>query len=108
MRTVIYGASDDLIEVAGDLSEEFTANYDKPTAVRLSNGVTLTFEYTDDGVWRIEQAAGPIAAVEIFGERGEDTPGPRDDEDGCPNYSMKAVVDEPLSWIRCGDQKVSA
>lgn len=54
----IYGASDDLIEIEGDIDEEF--NYDArfpgdedvKQYLAFSDGTLLTSRYDDDGIWR--------------------------------------------------------
>jgi hypothetical protein len=51
----IYGASDDLIEIEGDIREEFEywSNYKNYFA--FSDGTLLQIEYCDDGIWRIKR-----------------------------------------------------
>jgi len=46
----VYGASDDLIEIIGDIREEFYANYNEPTHIMVGN-TELVVEY--DGEWHI-------------------------------------------------------
>lgn len=48
----VYGHSDDLIEIDGDVREEFYANYGEPTFLSIGN-TELSVEYTNDGEWRI-------------------------------------------------------
>lgn len=50
--TIITGASDDLIEIDGDLSEEFDANDCEDGTMALSDGTLLGVEYDEDGIWR--------------------------------------------------------
>lgn len=54
MSTQIYGASDDLIEIQGDLSEEFGGG-DKPCLLIFSDGTVLTIKYGKEhlAVWAI-------------------------------------------------------
>jgi hypothetical protein len=51
----IYGASDDLVEVEGDINEEFGwfADNDKPRPMGFSDGTLLSVRYDEDGIWRI-------------------------------------------------------
>lgn len=55
-EVTIYGASDDLIEVEGAISEEFSA-YDMGDGMYLafSDGTVLHVQYgaNDEGMWRI-------------------------------------------------------
>jgi len=46
----LYGVSDDLIQVVGDVTEELPANYDEPTEVWVG-GSFITFEYSTEGMW---------------------------------------------------------
>ena len=90
----IYGASDDLIEVGGIVRDEFTA-YDTPAivTVRTDDAVhaRVHIEYDPDGTgeWRIQPTTLGVL-VGVIPARGEDE---GDDENGCPGYSDKAVVD---------------
>jgi hypothetical protein len=97
---IIYGASDDLIEVEGALRDELNPPYDKPAIVTVKVDdevyVRLHVEYDPDGTgeWRIQPTA-PGDLVTIVPARGEDD-GQRD-EHGCPGYSDKAVLSVPES-----------
>lgn len=54
MSTQIYGASDDLVELEGDLSEEFSGG-EKPCLLIFSDGTVLTIKYGKEhlAVWAI-------------------------------------------------------
>jgi hypothetical protein len=52
---IIYGASDDLIEVEGSLREEFGTYLDLPSDsvyLAVSDGTLLRVRYDEDGIWR--------------------------------------------------------
>ncbi len=100
MRTIVYGASDDLIEVEGAIREEFNPNYsdDGPTYLGFSNGVVLKVEYDDEGTWAIAPRAGH-SLVEVVFARGEEQAA---DKDGCPGYSDKAIISGEVTWVVCG------
>jgi len=55
MSITIYGASDDLIEIEGDIREEFNFYPDAGESryLAISDGTVLRVEYDDDGIWRI-------------------------------------------------------
>jgi hypothetical protein len=56
MATEVYGASDDLIEVEGDVMGEVNHMSDKPALVRFSDGTVLSVVYGkpgNHGVWWI-------------------------------------------------------
>lgn len=93
MSVIVYGASDDLIELEGEIREEFSAYNGGRLA--FSNGVLLDLEYDRNGTWRITALAGR-ELVAHFPARGEDE---GNDEDGCPGYSEKAYVTGPIEWV---------
>jgi hypothetical protein len=53
MTTKIYGASDDLIDVEGDVHDEF-GSFDSNSIVGCSDGTRLEFEYLMGGLWKIK------------------------------------------------------
>jgi len=63
MTTTVYGASDDLIEVAGDIYEEFNpaAGHDdgESDLLTFSNGVVLGIRFSDDGTGASSPSPGP-------------------------------------------------
>lgn len=98
-RTIVYGASDDLLELDGTISEEFDNDQEDGRIVGFSHGVLLRVTCDGDGCWRIAPLRGQ-EHVEIVFARGEDDGG-RDD-DGCPGYSDKAIVTGDHDWALVG------
>ena len=49
----IYGHSDDLIEIVGDVEDEISANYGKPTYLGVGHSEVVV-EYDENGIWRVE------------------------------------------------------
>ena len=101
MSTIrVYGASDDLIEVEGYLSEEFPCPQDDDGRDRallaFSTGVVLEVEYGSEGIWRIRQVGGSSDQVKI------DLNPPEDDD----RYSDVAELLEPAEWVVLGTQIV--
>ena len=94
----VYGASDDLIEIEGEISEEFSAlSYEDGDGAVLgfSDGTVLRIRYSDEGVWRIVLVIQGHAAVRI-------EQAPENDEG---NYSDRAVLDGPVfRWVVVGNQ----
>jgi hypothetical protein len=87
--TVIYGASDDLIEVEGAHPDEFNHLDNSPAVLSIDDGaILLRVDYGFNGIWTVEAMSGSDR-VTIVPARGEDEP---DDEHGCPGYSDKAVI----------------
>ena len=49
----IYGASDDLVEIDGDI--EFEQNsYDKEVGISIPNVIDLSIKYDNNGLWKID------------------------------------------------------
>ena len=92
MSITIYGASDDLIEVEGDVRDEFYA--DEMNLIATSNGVAIRIHYSQAGVWRIEFVGGDQSLVTI-------TQAPEDDDD---NYSDTCIISGDVKWIVMGEQ----
>jgi hypothetical protein len=60
--TIIYGASDDLIECEGEFTDEWYAN-ESGNHVTASDGTVLHIIYGKAGIWRIAVIkAGPLFA----------------------------------------------
>ncbi|WP_435583357.1 hypothetical protein [Amycolatopsis thermoflava] len=88
----IYGHSDDLIEVVGDIREEFAyphSGAEDGVLIATSAGVLLRIRLGE--VWRIEVVAGA--------EHVSIKPCPEDDED---NYSDVATIAADVAWVACG------
>lgn len=106
MATVtIYGASDGLIEVEGDISEEFnpTSRFSDDDEcdgglLVFSDGTVLNVAYTEEGVWRIT----PIAKGSARMEKVEAVSG---DDD---NYSDRVTLTGDLKWVVFGETFVAA
>lgn len=93
MAITITGASDDLIEVDGDISEEFPyqkPGYGQPTGdlLAFSDGTILRIEFTRDGVWRITPVVRGAAALTI-------EQAPEGDDN---NYTDRATLDGAV-WV---------
>jgi hypothetical protein len=77
MSITIYGASDDLIEVEGDIREEFNwiPDGDETRLIAVSDGTLLRVRYDDDGIWRLSRvASGSAKFQKIEGDAEKDTP----------------------------------
>lgn len=74
MKITITGASDDLIEVDGDICEEFAISSEDAAdgvVLAISDGTLLNVFYDDDGIWRITRAfMGSAAYSHQHGLRG--------------------------------------
>ena len=89
MSIIVFGASDDLIEIDGDISEEFQYlnNYDGDL-LAFSDGTLLRIAYTR-GIWRITPVLYGTAELVIL-QCAEN-----DDE----NYSDTAYLEGVVNWV---------
>ncbi len=55
--TTITGASDDLIEIDGQIVEEFPHAEETAALLAFSDGTLLQVEYDKDGIWRVKRLA---------------------------------------------------
>lgn len=67
MSIIIYGASDDLIEIDGEIREEFSLHLDEPEDSALlfvSDGTVIRINYDCDGIWRLTRLVSGAARFE--------------------------------------------
>jgi hypothetical protein len=83
----IYGASDDLIEVEGDIREEFGHDGEHPALLAISDGTLLRVVHDAEGVWRISTVRKGSAAI-------THVPGQDDRE-----HTDKVTLDGVVSWV---------
>ena len=95
----IYGSSDDLIEIEGDIVEEFDCTDGEERFLAFSDGTVLSVEYTNGGIWRINRVKNGGASY----SKVEATD--PDDE-----YSDKVTLGAPslqnFYWVVCGKMAV--
>lgn len=97
-KTLVYGASDDLIEVDGAMSEEWNVYDAKNIKITCSDGTVARIGY--DGNWHITvKETGPMFDKIVNGNPAED---PHTDEDckRCSAYSDVLVMKAGLEWVR--------
>jgi hypothetical protein len=98
-RVVVYGASDDLIELEGDFYEEFSPGFDEAKEgvyLAFSDGTVLKVHY--DGQWTFKRHAIGTAAFTKDDATGDDGKRP----DGKPAYSDVVTLDGDLRWAVYG------
>lgn len=99
MQITVYGASDDLIEVEGPLTEEFTYRDDEAGDVLgFSDGTLLRVRYDENGTWRIT----PIRKGPAF--QGIDQAVEGDDD----NYTDRAILTSNVEWVLQGNNYARA
>lgn len=98
----IYGSSDDLIEIEGDIREEFTAGtqYDDGREgtggyLACSDGTLIEMSYKDDGIWH----ANILNKGSAFKEH---IILPLDADPDGDEYSDKIILDGKVTWILYG------
>lgn len=101
---ILYGASDDLIELDGDLSEEFNPDAGNETYIGFSDGSLVAARYDAKGNWRftiVEESSGTSITVHPIGtvkeRRGVEI----------PDYSEMVNIDamDTITWALCGKDK---
>lgn len=106
----VYGASDDLVELAGCVREELVGG-DEPTYIRFTNGTYVKVVYGPEGVWRIEELTKGNAKTRLrFGmpDGEEDMTGGKHPQahgdSDAPVYSDVLVIssEEPIELAAWG------
>lgn len=100
MKSVtVYGASDDLIEIEGAISDEISPDDDeKPTRLAFSDGTVLSVVYDKDGCWRVNRVAEGSAKMEKVEAQGSDT----------DNYSDRVTLTGEIRWMVAGNYMAKA
>ena len=118
MSTVkIYGASDDLIEVDGDIREEFSPNTANPYHLLFSNGTQVKVEWCPDpsdtpaswAVTIVEVGTGKVQRLKGIDDSGSDTDESKGHQDpDVSTYSDVVIIesDEPLTLVKYGSRKL--
>lgn len=97
----VYGASDDLIEIEGDISDEFTYDHDEPNFLAFSDGTLIEATYTQSGRWAISVLANGDASStkeDALSDEGRRN-------DGRPAYSDVVTLVGPVTWVVFGHQR---
>ncbi len=92
MSITIYGASDDLIEIDGDVEDEFGAWNDTINYIAVSTGLLATIAYGMDGsFWRIHVLT-PGTTPHTLAKATDE----KDD------YTDRLVVEGDIKWVVVG------
>lgn len=106
MTTIcISGASDDLIEVDGDIALEGDVPADGTADVHVNGTRLLTVTFTREGLWRIA-AVGQVdgVQVQVFPTPGEDVDRVPAPEFDVARYSDYAILTGPITSLRAGTE----
>lgn len=90
---VVYGSSDDLIEIDGAIREEFGPSGDdgEPDYLAFSDGTVLSIAYSKDGFWRVNRVASGSAAY-----------AKKEGDDVDSNYSDRVALTGDIRWCLFG------
>jgi hypothetical protein len=94
----IYGASDDLIEVEGDISEEFQY-LGGEDMLAFSDGTLLSIRYDKQGIWRITVVSRGAARLTHIVCTSD---GFSDDEYSDAVHLFDEELDKPITWVLYG------
>lgn len=95
----IEGSSDDLIEIGGDIYEEFgLSNEDDGDLLAFSDGTILRIAYTQSGVWRIALVHRGQAELNV-------AQAPENDDD---SYTDVATLTGDIQWVVHGRDHATA
>lgn len=107
MKTKIYGASDDLIEIEGAISDEHDA-YNFSGTVTASDGTTAKLKYNDDGQWEFTVTKEGSKFLGLVKSVGDDAKHIFPDAVGCSSYSDVLILDEGIKWVKIGRKTFKA
>lgn len=102
--TKIYGASDDLIEVDGEVSEEANIIGASNVSVKASDGTQAKISYDDNGEWKIRVEVEGSKYLGLVHSVGDDAEHIFPDAIGCTSYSDVLILDEGIDWVKIGRQ----
>jgi hypothetical protein len=93
-----YGANDDLIEIEGDISEEF--NYypdeDHPMHIAASDGTVIRVEFDRDSIWRFTPVIVGKARLVHTVQTLDD---PDDGYSDVIHLFDDGLPDDPIRWV---------
>lgn len=105
METIIYGASDDLLEISGAFSEEIPTSFDDEEEfyVAVSDGTLLSCIY--DGEWKFRTMVKGSGFKELIQSVGEESK-----HEGYENYSSYSdlvIFSGEIKWVLYGNRVVT-
>ncbi len=101
-KTKIYGASDDLIEIEGDVEEEYGKINARNLSINASDGTQAKITYNDEGEWKIDLINMGNKYLDLILSKGEDYKHIHEDAIGCSPYSDVLVLDDGIEWVKIG------
>lgn len=104
--TKIYGASDDLIEIEGEVNDEANVYLkdDEQLPFSASDGTNGFIIYDEDGQWRINVLDAGKLCINKIAAVGDDAEH-AGDAFGCSSYSDVLILGEGIEWVKIGKNK---
>ncbi|BAH38848.1 hypothetical protein GAU_1806 [Gemmatimonas aurantiaca T-27] len=90
-EVTIYGASDDLVEIDGAISEEWNASDDERNYLAFSDGTVLSIEYGSKGCWEIRREKEGTAEYSHTPHDNDQT-----------TYTDRVTLKGDIQWVVCG------
>jgi len=101
-KTKIYGASDDLIEIEGEINDEHQANSGDQFNFSISDGTKGYIAYSDAGEWKIViHYEGTLFNSKILSV-GDDEKHTIPEAIGLSSYSDILVMESGVQWVKIG------
>ena len=112
MSVRIYGASDDLIEIDGDVIDEYDHPQDSAVTFSASDGTEGEIQYApaNTATWRITVTGIGTGHKVIPAADVDDTGASHTDPEaqGATGYSDVLVLHGKIEWVRVGRKKFTA
>ena len=103
--TKIYGASDDLIEIEGDISEEANHYNAKDISIQISDGTIAKITYDKDGNWKIELEVVGKLFNRLIKCVNDEIPHTDSDCIGTSDYSDVLIMNSGVEWVKIANRK---
>lgn len=104
MKTKLYGASDDLIEIDGAISDETDYPYGaKKKTFLFSDRTSGNIAY--NGNWHIQIDIKGDCFDKIINGNPNEEPHTDDDAKNCSPYSDVLIMKEGIEWVVIGKRK---
>lgn len=87
-KVIVFGHSDDLLELEGDICEEIGC-YETAVDLLFSDGTMLEAKYSKDGVWEIRIVERGTSKITFEPNQGSDS----------NNYSDKVTLEGNIDWV---------
>ena len=104
--TKIYGASDDLIEIEGQINDELNVYLkdDEELPFSVSDGTKGLIKYDDEGQWRINVLDAGTLCIKKIAAVGDDA-AHAGEAAGCSSYSDVLILGAGVEWVKIGKRK---